>query len=351
MTTPTPPIELTGSGQRLAGDVAPLPPSLLDRLSAICETITDITPVAEASRDWWPLALHWSLAGMVPCLAAAVVRPTTTSRGGGDPRRLQRGADPGHRGRWSKRRVRGVGADPRRCRARHHRARRHRRDRRRVGCRRGGRRNVRARPGVRAAGRARAHRRPLPAELRSGDGGWLGGLPRRRSVLHALRQDRGHGRRPRGRARRRDRDPNRAAVPPAPSDPISTSSSPDRRARSASSPGCGCAPIPCPVAERRAAYSVADVRGRRRGVPIDAPPRCDTGRAPAVRRRRRRRAGAVATARTASCSCSTRAIRPSSTPRCRWSPSRARRSEPPRPTRRSSPTGSNTATTRRPCRS
>ena len=79
MTTPTPPIELTGSGQRFTGDVTPLPPSLLDRLGAICETITDTGPVAEASRDWWPLALHWSLAGMVPRLAAAVTRPTSTT--------------------------------------------------------------------------------------------------------------------------------------------------------------------------------------------------------------------------------------------------------------------------------
>jgi alkyldihydroxyacetonephosphate synthase len=79
MTTPTQPIELTGSGQRLTGEVRPLPQSLLERLSAICETITDTTPVAEASRDWWPLALHWSLAGMVPRLAGAVVRPTATS--------------------------------------------------------------------------------------------------------------------------------------------------------------------------------------------------------------------------------------------------------------------------------
>ncbi|HEX4982507.1 MAG TPA: FAD-binding protein, partial [Ilumatobacteraceae bacterium] len=78
-TTPTPPIELTGSGQRLTGDVTPIRQSLLDRLSAICETITNAEPVAEASRDWWPLALHWSLAGMVPRLAGAVVRPTTTS--------------------------------------------------------------------------------------------------------------------------------------------------------------------------------------------------------------------------------------------------------------------------------
>ena len=55
----------------------------------------------------------------------------------------------------------------------------------------------------RAAARARPQRRPLPAELRHRDRRRLGRLPRRRPVLDALRQDRGHRRRARGRARRR----------------------------------------------------------------------------------------------------------------------------------------------------
>ena len=38
-------------------------------------TADDPAAVAEASRDWWPLALHWALAGEVPCVAAAVARP------------------------------------------------------------------------------------------------------------------------------------------------------------------------------------------------------------------------------------------------------------------------------------
>ena len=269
---------------------------------------------------------------------------------GGDPRRVQRGADPGHRSRWPQRRVRGVGADPRRCRARHHRARRHRRDRRRVGCRRGGRRNVRSRPRVRAAGRARAHRRPLPAELRSGDGRWLGRLPRRRPVLHPLRQDRGHGRRSRSRAGRRDRDPNRRQS--------------RRRRRARSQPAVhrvgrharrrhpGVAARPSRPRRRTARRLLGpDVRGRRRSVPFDAPPRRHAGRAAALRRPG---GGTRAGWRWLELHPA-RARRGSSGHRRRHDVRGRRvvrdgRSQPP-PTRRWSPTGSNTATTRRPCRS
>jgi alkyldihydroxyacetonephosphate synthase len=83
MTRPTPPIELTGTQSRLADDPEPLPSSLRARLDALaasdaCTVSTEAVATAEASRDWWPLALHWSLAGQVPRRAAAVVAPTTT---------------------------------------------------------------------------------------------------------------------------------------------------------------------------------------------------------------------------------------------------------------------------------
>jgi alkyldihydroxyacetonephosphate synthase len=51
---------------------------LIERLGAICETITSETETAEVSRDWWPLALHWSLTGSVAQRAGAVCRPTST---------------------------------------------------------------------------------------------------------------------------------------------------------------------------------------------------------------------------------------------------------------------------------
>jgi alkyldihydroxyacetonephosphate synthase len=77
-TMPTSPIELSGTSSRF-GEPAPLSGGLLSELSNVCEVVTDLGPVAEASRDWWPLALHWSLAGQVPRRAAAIVRPTSTA--------------------------------------------------------------------------------------------------------------------------------------------------------------------------------------------------------------------------------------------------------------------------------
>jgi len=78
VTAPTSPIELTGTGTRLATEPAPLPADFLDHLGAITEVVTDVEVVADASRDWWPLALHWALAGQVPQRAAVIARPAGT---------------------------------------------------------------------------------------------------------------------------------------------------------------------------------------------------------------------------------------------------------------------------------
>jgi alkyldihydroxyacetonephosphate synthase len=77
--TPTAPIELTGTAERWSSavDVAD---SIVAQLAAIAPVDTDDAATAEASRDWWPLALHWSLAGAVPCRAAAVCRPSNTEQ-------------------------------------------------------------------------------------------------------------------------------------------------------------------------------------------------------------------------------------------------------------------------------
>ena len=83
-TSPTPPIELLGNASRLTSTSVEVPQEALAALASICETIESDTDdaaddaVAEASRDWWPLALHWALAGQVPQLAEVVVRPTST---------------------------------------------------------------------------------------------------------------------------------------------------------------------------------------------------------------------------------------------------------------------------------
>jgi alkyldihydroxyacetonephosphate synthase len=79
VTAPASPIELTGSGTRLGTQPAPLPPGFADRLAAITEVVTDPGTVDDASRDWWPLALHWALAGQVPQRAALIVRPADTA--------------------------------------------------------------------------------------------------------------------------------------------------------------------------------------------------------------------------------------------------------------------------------
>lgn len=76
--SPTPPIELLGDESRFDGPGIEVPEDALHALESICEVVTSGDAVAESSRDWWPLALHWALAGQVPQLADVVVRPTST---------------------------------------------------------------------------------------------------------------------------------------------------------------------------------------------------------------------------------------------------------------------------------
>lgn len=74
---PTPPITLAGTSSRWGGGVTP-GAEVLARLAEVAAVETAVDATAEASRDWWPLAMHWALGGEVPCRAAAVVRPTST---------------------------------------------------------------------------------------------------------------------------------------------------------------------------------------------------------------------------------------------------------------------------------
>jgi alkyldihydroxyacetonephosphate synthase len=75
---PTPPIELLGHGDHFGPAPVTLDPAFLASLAEVAEVTTEAEATAEASRDWWPLALHWALAGEVPRRAGAVVCPTTT---------------------------------------------------------------------------------------------------------------------------------------------------------------------------------------------------------------------------------------------------------------------------------
>ncbi|MEO5678253.1 MAG: FAD-binding oxidoreductase [Acidimicrobiales bacterium] len=62
------------------GAAVPLADDLLARLGGLCPLDQAEPALVEAGRDWWPLALHWALAGQVPALPAAVARPTTTAQ-------------------------------------------------------------------------------------------------------------------------------------------------------------------------------------------------------------------------------------------------------------------------------
>lgn len=79
---PTPPISLAGepgeATARLDAMRVDVPDAVVERLRQAC-AVVDVEPAvrAEASRDWWPLAMSWATEGQVAGLAAAVARPAT----------------------------------------------------------------------------------------------------------------------------------------------------------------------------------------------------------------------------------------------------------------------------------
>ena len=75
------PIELVideGRSVTTRWETPPLSDATLDELAAVCPIDTDVMARAQASRDWWPLALRWALHGEVPASCAVVCRPTST---------------------------------------------------------------------------------------------------------------------------------------------------------------------------------------------------------------------------------------------------------------------------------
>jgi len=79
---PTPPIALAGdpaaATARFGARRVEVPDDVVDRLRGACETVTtDPAAAAEASRDWWPLAMTWALDNQVGGLAAVVCSPTS----------------------------------------------------------------------------------------------------------------------------------------------------------------------------------------------------------------------------------------------------------------------------------
>ncbi|HEX6420680.1 MAG TPA: FAD-binding oxidoreductase [Acidimicrobiales bacterium] len=82
---PTPPIAIAGGAAaatpRLAAERVEVGDHLLRRLGDACAEVTvEPAAVAEASRDWWPLAMAWATGGQVAALAAAVARPTAADQ-------------------------------------------------------------------------------------------------------------------------------------------------------------------------------------------------------------------------------------------------------------------------------
>ncbi|MEZ5180371.1 MAG: FAD-binding oxidoreductase [Acidimicrobiales bacterium] len=81
--SPTPPIDIAGGAAeatgRLSAPVVLLDDGFLDLLSQACADIRlDPGERAEASRDWWPLAMVWATEGKVGQVAGAIARPTST---------------------------------------------------------------------------------------------------------------------------------------------------------------------------------------------------------------------------------------------------------------------------------
>ena len=77
---PTPPIEIAGGAANATGRLdatrVDVGDDVLARLRDACaEVITDSATLAEASRDWWPLAMTWAVEGQVAALADVVARP------------------------------------------------------------------------------------------------------------------------------------------------------------------------------------------------------------------------------------------------------------------------------------
>ncbi len=80
--TITAPIEFGGDPSLATSHLSATPVAVLAEVAAsladVCPTSAVAADRAGAGRDWWPLALHWSLANQVPALPAVVCSPRST---------------------------------------------------------------------------------------------------------------------------------------------------------------------------------------------------------------------------------------------------------------------------------
>lgn len=83
-TRPTPPIEFSaGFNQitdRFETNTKKLSIALLAELKKVCPTSSDPADLIEHSRDWWPLAMHWSLNAQTARRADVICRPISTKQ-------------------------------------------------------------------------------------------------------------------------------------------------------------------------------------------------------------------------------------------------------------------------------
>ena len=85
-TQPTPPIPFTGTRPVTArfatttAWVTVTDPTLEALRATGASVLLDAPAIAEASRDWWPLAMAWATEDQVANLAAVIVRPTDTAQ-------------------------------------------------------------------------------------------------------------------------------------------------------------------------------------------------------------------------------------------------------------------------------
>lgn len=78
MTEPRDPIEFGASNVSERNPRPPMEPGVVDSLRAACATSTDPGDILSHSRDWWPLAMHWALAGETHTIPSVVCRPRST---------------------------------------------------------------------------------------------------------------------------------------------------------------------------------------------------------------------------------------------------------------------------------
>jgi alkyldihydroxyacetonephosphate synthase len=84
---PTPPIAIAGGAAgatpRIGANRVDVREDVIERLRGACADVTtDPAALAEASRDWWPLAMAWATDGHVAGLAGAVARPADAGQVG-----------------------------------------------------------------------------------------------------------------------------------------------------------------------------------------------------------------------------------------------------------------------------